>query len=163
MRKNRGFTLIEVLVVVAIVGILTLIGIWNYYNSIQRARQKRTMADMRAVGEAWEARAIDTHAYNAAGFTMPATTLNFDTVKGMLTPTYIRIMPSVDGWGAAFEFDTDQPVGGPAAQTYAIRSAGRDGIFQTGSYAQGAITDFDCDIVYSNGSFVTWPEGNQGH
>ena len=32
------------------------------------------------------------------------------------------------------------------------------------TYTAGPTTSFDCDIVYSGGSFVVWPEGTQaGH
>ncbi|MEO6327242.1 MAG: prepilin-type N-terminal cleavage/methylation domain-containing protein, partial [Thermoanaerobaculia bacterium] len=60
MKRNRkGFTLIELLIVVAIIGIIVAIAIPNLLNAIQRAKQKRTMADMRSIGTAIEAYAID--------------------------------------------------------------------------------------------------------
>ncbi|MGZ7080554.1 MAG: prepilin-type N-terminal cleavage/methylation domain-containing protein, partial [Thermoanaerobaculia bacterium] len=65
MRRQRagGFTLIEVLIVVAIIAILAAIAIANYLTALQRARQKRTMADMRTIATAWEARATETRGY----------------------------------------------------------------------------------------------------
>ena len=39
MRRKHGFTMIELLVALAIVGILVAIDVWNYHASIQRARQ----------------------------------------------------------------------------------------------------------------------------
>ena len=60
MRKyRRGFTLIELLVVVTIIGIILAIAVFNFLNAIQRARQKRTMADLRAIGKALEAYSVD--------------------------------------------------------------------------------------------------------
>ena len=62
MRREgrRGFTLIELLVVVAIVGVLAGIAIFNYLIALQRAKQRRTMADMRTIAQAWEAKGAET-------------------------------------------------------------------------------------------------------
>ena len=68
-RRFAGFTLIEILVVLAIVAILALIAIANYLTGLERARQKRSMADMRTIATAWEARATELKGYSAAGFT----------------------------------------------------------------------------------------------
>ena len=72
-RNNKGFTLIELLIVVAIIGIIVAIAIPNLLNAIQRAKQKRTMGDMRTAGTAAEAYAVDFNRYPAAaGYTLPS-------------------------------------------------------------------------------------------
>ena len=43
---------------------------------------------------------------------------------------------------------------------YVIISYGKDAAAQ-GTYSGGATNNFDCDIIYSNGAFVQYPEGVQ--
>lgn len=132
---------------------------------MQRAKQKRTMADMRSIATAWEARATDVNRYNAAGVTAGlASSVSGTQLSGGLTPTYIKNLPQKDGWGKDYEFGADQAWGigtQTAAQQYGIQSAGRDGAITAAGSPTGATTNFDCDIVYQNGSFVQYPEGVQ--
>jgi prepilin-type N-terminal cleavage/methylation domain-containing protein len=155
-RGGKGFTLIELLVAVGIIGIITAISMMYYQGALIRSRQKRTMADMRSIAVAWEARAVDLRQYNAAGFTVPANIISYPGMVTMLTPNYIKILPQKDAWGHDLVFSVDQPVGGPAAAEYAIRSPGRDGQLDT-TIVPGKTTDPNADIVYSGGTFIMYP------
>lgn len=159
MNREKGATILELLIVLGVIGIIAAIAIWNYWISIERAKSKRTAADIRAIGTAWEARETDRGSYNAAGaiFTWPPQSAGYDDVKANLTPTYIRALPRMDGWGRPLEFAMDQPFGGQDAKVYGIRSLGRDGVADP-SYDTTPTDEFDCDIVFSNGVFVIFPE-----
>ena len=51
-RKSKGFTLIELMIVVAIIGILAAIAIPRFANLIDRARQARTQGNLGSIRSA---------------------------------------------------------------------------------------------------------------
>ena len=162
-KKQSGFTLIELLIVVAIIGILAAIAIPNLITAMQRSKQKRTMADMRGIATAWEARATDTNGYSAAAYTAYANVFTTQNMSDILTPTYIRTFPPKDGWGNEWAFYASSTFGDTTvtrAQNYMIVAKGKNGTEDT-STPEGPTTEFDCDIVYSGGSFICYPEGVQ--
>jgi type II secretory pathway pseudopilin PulG len=146
--------------VMAIIGVLAAIAIPNMLTAIQRSKQKRTMANIKAISTAWESRASDFTAYNAAGAAAgllgASNPITATDVAQMLEPTYIRSLPRLDGWSRAYNIFLDKPLGAGNAQRYVIVSAGKDGVFESNP-APGYISNFDCDIVFSNGSFVSYP------
>ena len=48
------------------------------------------------------------------------------------------------------------------ADRYAIVSAGQDRVIEVDPTI-GPFTNFDCDIVYSNGTFLSYPDGLTFH
>lgn len=157
-KTTRGFTLIELLIVVAIIGLLAAIAVPNLLTAIQRSKQKRTMADMRSIANAWEARATDENTYWVGGMTVAGAEVSVrDTAKlsAQLAPTYIKAVPPFDGWANGYRYLTDD-----AGANYVVQSAGRNLTFSD-TVVNGATRRFDCDIVYSNGVFVQYPDGLQ--
>ena len=143
---------IAVLTIPAIIGIVAAIAIPNLLTAMQRSKQKRTMADIRTIATSAEAYASDNNEY-------PRT-------PDALTPKYMSRVPAMDGWGKTFDYECITEEQGKCT-AIAIRSRAKDGISEEGdlhdavSRAAGATKNFDCDIIYANGSFVEYPEGVQ--
>ena len=150
-KTQGGFTLIELLIVVAIIGIIAAIAIPNLLNAIDRGKQKRTMADIRSIGTAVEAYAVDVNFYPRNITFGPVPT----TVATFIEPTFIRQAPDTDGWGGTVSYGSDT-----LGSEYTVRSFAKDRT-QSTTNNTGKTTDFDCDIIYMVGGFVAWPEGIQ--
>lgn len=147
MRSDKGFTLIELLIVVAIIGIIAAIAIPNLMGALDRTRQSRTLADMKAIAGAIEVYAVDNNTYPRVS--------TYSALGPFIQPIYIRSAPPADGWNHAWVFEGDTAGG----LVYTLISLGKDGI--PSAVNGGQTKDFDCDIVYANGQFFQWPSGTQ--
>jgi prepilin-type N-terminal cleavage/methylation domain-containing protein len=86
-RKPRGFSLTELMIVIAIISILALVGIVNYSRSRARAHYQACIVNVKNLGTACEmwARDHDNH---------------YNVNLASLTPNYMKIIPTCPAVGA---------------------------------------------------------------
>ncbi len=150
MRWQRGFTLVELMIVVAVIGILSAVLIHRLLNVVDRARQRRAMADLRTIGAAVEAYAVDNLLF-PRGASLQAAQLD-----GLLVPTYVHRIPASDPWHQPFWVDLSE-----SGTSYTAYSGGKNLTVFKSEWRRGPTTSYDADIVFSFGGFVQWPEGIQ--
>jgi len=97
-RKKKAFTLIELLIVVAIIGILAAIAVPNFLNAQVRAKIARCKSDLRSIGMAQEQYYLDKNAYPPSHYLILLTT----------PVSYLSSVPT-DVFPPPFEKDSGQP------------------------------------------------------
>jgi prepilin-type N-terminal cleavage/methylation domain-containing protein len=90
----RAFTLVELLITVAIIAILAAVAVPNFLESQARTKVSRELADMRTLAVGLEAYAADHNGYPPHGEVLGNGTVNFPaTLAGIATVEYVPDRP----------------------------------------------------------------------
>lgn len=87
-KRRRGFTLVEIMIVVLIIGILLAIAVPNFIKARETSRTKSCIANLRQIDAAKEQWAMDNKAAQGAA-----------VAWGDIVPDYIRKQPECPSGG----------------------------------------------------------------
>lgn len=154
--KKRGFTLVELLIVIAVIGIVAAIAIPNMLTAIHKGKQKATMGDMKTIGTAVESYISDVSmAPGAGGVTL------LSQLEVYMESFYSKQLPVRDSWGEPFHYESGPP--GITQDLYSVISYGRDNQASAidpanSNYIVSSLDGFANDICFSNGTFTYAPK-----
>ncbi len=89
--SQKGFTIVELLIVIVIIGILAALVIIGYNGILSRARDADRTSDLKTLKTAIEQYGVDYGYYPAAGTDNIG--YSADALLGLLVPNYIKAIP----------------------------------------------------------------------
>ena len=116
-KNEKGFTLIELMIVIAILGILAAVAIPNFLNARGKAQDASALSTLEAVKTAMEMYAADNGSYPALTYSDSGAGNALSTLLGEDFPTNIKLDTTVAGGLNAV---------GSNATSYRIFAYGRD-------------------------------------
>ena len=123
VRHARGFTLIEILVVVVIIGILGAVIVPNLLSRPDQARITAAQTDLRQLGTALDMYRLDNHQYPSTEQGLDALVQRpsgFPEPKNWNPDGYIKTLPT-DPWGSPYVYER-------RSSDYTLFSLGADGV-----------------------------------
>lgn len=137
--RETGFSLVELLIVVAILGIVSTIAVPQLMDAIDRGRQRRTMADMRSLATANGAYRVDHGVYAE--------------LLADMSPRYMVNVPAGDAWGYDWLYVSHGRAG------YALDSLGADGLEGPAPPEPWINAPYEPDLRLQGGVFLQAPNG----
>ncbi|PLR30384.1 type II secretion system protein GspG [Chimaeribacter coloradensis] len=123
-QRQRGFTLLEIMVVIVIMGILASLVVPNLMGNKERADRQKAVSDIVALENALDMYKLDNHRYPTSeqGLDALVNKPEFDPLpQNYRKDGYIKRLPT-DPWGGAYLLVTPGEHG-----EYDLFSAGQDG------------------------------------
>jgi|TARA_R110002126_G_scaffold1664_3_gene9891 general secretion pathway protein G len=124
-KKRNGFTLVELMVVIFILGLLTTIVVINVLPSQDRAMVEKARADIATLGQALEMFRLDNLGYPSSSDGLQALIAppaSLSTTARYRQGGYIKKLPD-DPWGRPYQYDNP----GRQGPGYDLYSLGADG------------------------------------
>ncbi|WP_108812453.1 type II secretion system major pseudopilin GspG [Sphingorhabdus sp. Alg231-15] len=125
---SNGFTLVELMVVIFILGLLTTVVVINVLPSQDRAMVEKARADIATLGQALEMYRLDNLAYPASADGLEALTsppASLPSSARYRQGGYIKKLPE-DPWGRPYQYDNPGR-NGPGFDLYSLGADGSPG------------------------------------
>lgn len=127
-KKRNGFTLVELMVVIFILGLLTTIVVINVLPSQDRAMIQKARADIATLGQALEMYRLDNLSYPTSSDGLQALVsppASLTTTARYRQGGYIKKLPE-DPWGRPYQYDNPGRQG-PGFDLYSLGADGAPG------------------------------------
>jgi len=174
-KTKRGFSLIEVLVAIVIVGILAVLFIPQLTGAMQKSKQKGTMRDINSIAVALTDFVSD-HGTAPTGVSGPLA--SGGPLYTALSGFYLKVLPQNDQWGTPFDIwcgsaadSSYSNVTNNGTDDFVVASRGRNKSSDAFAFNPMApttayfditgITSFNEDLVNWSGSWIHVPKSAQ--
>jgi general secretion pathway protein G len=124
-RRQRGFTLIEVMVVIVIIGIMAALVVPNLAGRQDQAQVTAAKSDLRSIGNALELYKLDNFSYPSTEQGLDALVskpAGFPEPKNWAPGGYVKKVPT-DPWGNPYRYISS----GDGFQLYTLGADGQEG------------------------------------
>lgn len=121
--KQQGFTLIEIMVVVVIMGILAgLVGV-AVFGNVDKAKVESVKSDLRVISQALDLYRLDNNRYPSTDQGLEALVVPTDNAKNFPTEGYLKKKDvPVDPWDNPYNYISN------SNRSYELYSFGADGV-----------------------------------